>query len=261
MRSLQAWLASSVLMVSTATPLAAGAKAAVLVYPSGSAVPENLLRIELRFSEPLRAPLNINHVKFLNASGREIEDAFLDLPLPSTDSRRVTLLLHPGRVKSGVGANVLLGRALKEGDEVTLSIDDAALPRPVHKTWHVTAFDATSPAPQAWTFQVPAAGSRQALNVQLDAPISSSAESLIAIRGPNGARVRGRVSLGDAETMWRFTPDRSWQAGRHALMVNPDLEDPAGNRACAPFELVHASDIGCDASVERTFEVGTHRAR
>lgn len=222
-------------------------------------MPENLLRIELRFSAPLLTPLSIGHVKLVDVQGRSIEDAFLDLPLPSADGRRVTLLLHPGRVKSGVGANVLLGRALSAGSAVTLVIDDPALAQPVRKTWQVTPFDAEAPIPTRWSFDAPAVSSRQALTVRLNAAISSSSESLIAVRGPDGKRVRGRISLGDAETMWRFTPDRVWSSGSYAVAVHPDLEDPAGNRSCAVFELKDESHINCDEGAEMPFEVGKRK--
>lgn len=256
---MKAWrdgLTSAILMCCAVASLAAtSAGATAVVYPSGAVVPENLLRIELRFSAPLLVPLHIEHVKLLDAMGRPIDDAFLDLPLPSADGRSVTLLLHPGRVKSGVGANVLLGRALTAGHAVTLVVDDPVLARPVRKTWQVSAFDASAPMPARWTFQAPAGGSRQTLSVHLDATISSTAESLIAVRGPDGKRVSGRISLADAEQTWRFRPDGAWRTGSYAIVVHPDLEDPAGNRVCVPFEAADAVDIRCDANAETPFEV------
>jgi hypothetical protein len=256
-KALRDRLASCVLMLCAVVPAVAAAKATAIVYPSGPAVPENLLRIELRLSAPLRAPLSIEHVKLFDADGHAIDDAFLDLPLPSADGRSVALLLHPGRVKSGVGANVLFGRALTAGSAVTLVVDDPALS--VHKTWQVTAFDATAPVPARWRFDAPVAGSRQTLTVHLDAAISSTAESLIAVRGPDGKRVRGRISLAEAETLWRFTPDRAWSSGAHAIVVHPDLEDPSGNRSCAAFELRDESSVACNESVEMPFAVGKRK--
>lgn len=225
-----------------------------LVYPSGPSVPENLLRIELRFSAPLQAPLSIDHVKIIHGNGLEIERPFLDSPLPSPDGKRVTILLHPGRVKSGVRANLALGRALHAGSVVTLVVDDPALALPIRKTWEVTAFDAASPQPAQWAFEPPRRGSRDPLVVHLDAPISSSAEALIAIRGPDGRRVAGTTHLEDGETVWRFVPARPWRAGSHAIVTHPDLEDPAGNRPCAPFEMIGASRVRCGEGTVRPFE-------
>jgi hypothetical protein len=225
------------------------------VYPSGPTVPENLLRIELRLTAPLPAPLVVEHIRLLDADGREIQGAFLDLLLPTADATRFSLLLHPGRVKSGIGANLALGRALHAGAPVTLRIDDPSLGRPIRKRWRVTAFDADPPDPLRWNIKTPSEGRRSALLVLLHAPISSTAESLIAIRGPYGQRVNGRTRLERGETVWRFIPDQPWRAGRYALVTHPDLEDPAGNRACAPFEGFEVSAIRCDQGTVQPFTI------
>jgi len=240
------------------TATAASARAAppvATIYPSGPTIPENLLRIELRFSAPLRMPLSIEHVKLLDAEGREIEGAFLDLPLPGADPRRVTLLMHPGRVKSGVGANLALGRALHAGSPVTLRVDDPSLGRPILKSWQVTAFNADPPDPSRWNFAIPVEGRRSPLRVHLHAPISSTADNLIAVRGPDGQRVAGRNQLEESETIWQLVPAQPWRAGHYALLTHPDLEDSAGNRPCVPFEEFRASRVRCDRGTARPFEI------
>ena len=225
------------------------------VHPSGDTVPENLLRIELRLAAPLRSPLDLSKVKLRDAAGQEIADPFLDLPLPSADGRRVVLLLHPGRVKSGVGPNVALGRALHEGDVVTLEVDDPAIGPPLRKRWRVTAFDDRLPSPAQWLIAAPVAGTRDPLVVQLGLPISASAEGLIAVRGPAGSRLPGHTALGAGDTRWRFTPARPRQPGAHALVTHPDLESPAGNRTCGAFEGRGVSRIDCDQGTETPFHV------
>jgi hypothetical protein len=247
--------ATILLLIVAAAITAPGAQTLVQIYPSGAAVPENLLRIELRFSTPLRPPLRIDQVKLVDLNGSEIKDAFLDLPLPSPDGKRVTILFHPGRVKSGVGPNLALGRALHVGDTITLVIYHRSLAKPIRKTWHVTAFDAKSPEPVHWTFEPPDSGSRFPLVLHLDKPISSSAEALIAIRDPDGDRLAGDARLENDETMWRFVPARPWRAGNYAVVTHPDLEDLAGNRPCGPFEVASASPVREEQGTVQPFEV------
>lgn len=259
MKALGRTLAAALLWAVAASPgFAAGPS--VTIYPSGATVPENLLRIELRFSDPLREPLTIAEVRLLDARGREIPSPFLDLPLPTADGRRVTILLHPGRVKSGLQANLTLGRALHAGATVTLVVDHPALAQPVRKTWQVTPFDAVSPQPERWRFAPPRRGSRSPLVVHLDAPISSTAEVLIAIRGPDGERVAGVARLEQGETVWRFVPTQPWRVGNYALVTHPDLEDPAGNRPCATFETIKASQVRCAQGTVQTFAPWTNEA-
>ena len=240
--------------------LAAGAawglddKPTGIVFPSGETVPENLLRIELRFSTPLRIPLSIDNVKLIGGDGREIEDAFLDLPLSSADGRRVTVLLDPGRVKSGLAENLSLGRALRSGSVVTLEVNDRQLAHPILKTWRVTDFNSDSPRPDLWTFRRPRCGTKDSLDVQLGSPVSSTAENSIAIRAPDARRVPGTAHLDPGETVWRFVPAIPWHPGIYGLVTRPELEDAAGNRPCGPFEAIAASRIPCDVESVHNFK-------
>jgi hypothetical protein len=227
-----------------------------VIFPSGPTVPENLLRIELRFSAPLRLPFTIAQVKLLDNGGREIEHAFLDLPLPSADGTRVTILMDPGRVKSGLIENRTLGRALHGGSTVTLVVDDAELSAPTHKTWWVTGFASQRLRPDRWMLDPPLAGTRDALLLHLRAPLSSTAESLIAIRGPDARRVPGVARLERGETLWRFIPAVPWESAAYSVVTHPELEDTAGNRPCAPFEAVEASRMQCPETIRVFHAVG-----
>jgi hypothetical protein len=228
--------------------------AAVEIHPAGPVVPENLLRFELRFDRPQRLPFSVERLTLLGGDGREIQHALLDVALPDADGRRITVLLDPGRVKSGVGPNLEAGRALKEGGTVSLRVagNDANTP-PVVRTWRVTAAVSQPLRPQRWRLDAPRQRSRDALSVDLRTPISSAGEGLIAVVDGQGRRVEGRVTLGNGDATWRFQPARPWAAGRHRLVTHPGLEDPAGNRSCAAFEAPIRNPATCEgASLEFT---------
>lgn len=231
-------------------PLLLLAAQAVEVHPAGPTVPENLLRIELRFARPQRLPFDVGRLALLDERGRPLDRALLDLALPSADGRRITVLMDPGRVKSGVGPNLDAGRALHAGEAVRLRLDGDA----VVKQWTVGAALSQPLQPAGWRLSAPRAGSRDALRVELGEPISSSGESLIAVVDAAGRRVSGAIALADGDTVWRFTPARPWRVGGHALVTHPALEDPAGNRSCAAFEQVHASALECEAGATLPFE-------
>ena len=115
--------------------------------------------------------------------------------------------------------------------------------------------DAESPQPLHWIVEPPQSGTRSPLVLHLDKPISSSAEALIAIRGPDGRRFEGKTRLEDYETVWHFVPAQSWRAGNYAVVTHPDLEDCAGNRPCAPFEGADASRVSDEEGTVQKFEV------
>ncbi|MYM66493.1 hypothetical protein GTP45_06535 [Pseudoduganella sp. FT55W] len=232
-------------------PLAAAS--ATLVTPSGPAVPENLLRIVVHLDAPLSAPLDMQHVQLLDGAGVPIKDAFLDLPLAGRDGKSLTLLLHPGRIKTGVGPNVALGPALHAGQSVMLRIDDPQLGRGVEKRWQVLPPLRQPITPQQWTLAALKRGSREPMRVMLPAALDGDAAPLLALQGPDGRRVEGVARLAPGESEWRFAPARAWRAGKYVLRVHSQLEDPQGNRLCAAFEQAQQSAQQCDDEGRREF--------
>ena len=69
----------------------------------------------------------------------------------------------------------------------------------------------------------------------------------------------GKVSLGAAETTWRFTPMSPWQGGRYRVIVGTELEDLSGNSVARPFEVDAAGPISTRVTaktVELPFRIG-----
>lgn len=138
------------------------------------------------------------------------------------------------------------GRALVVGETVSLRVLDERPGRaPAVKTWHVATPVSRPLDVEAWRWNPPRAGSRDALVVDLRTPISSTGEALIAVLDGNGRRVAGRTALGPDDAQWRFIPDKPWRREAYQVVAHPDLEDPAGNRRCAAFEALRASAIRC----------------
>ena len=251
-------------MKGLASPLAALALVAfvpcaragdVVVYPVAATIPENLLRIELRFSKPVTAHLNASAVTLVDEHGQVVPDAFLDLALPDGNDSELTILMHPGRVKSGVGANVRMGRALHAGDTVTLIVADPAIGAPTRRTWRIVPAQARVLDPARWVLRAPLAGTRDPVIVEPDTTFGLVAESRIAVRAPDGSRLSGHATLEEKSGAWHFVPEVPWTAGQYALLTHPDLEDVSGNRSCEPFEGKQSSLGRCDSGTETAFHV------
>jgi hypothetical protein len=181
-------------------------------------------------------------VRLLDESGKTVELAFLEIEqeLWDRESRRLTLLFDPGRIKRGVLPREDAGAALIEGKRYTLIVDQAW--RDQTGTPLVSAFrkefvagpeDRSPVMPEQWALQMPRAGTRQALIIgfgePLDAPL---AERLISVEG-----VAGKISLGKEEREWWFVPDAEWKPGEYRIAVDTALEDLAGNRVGRPFDV------------------------
>jgi hypothetical protein len=224
------------------------------VFPSGPTVPENLLRMEIQLDRTLDTPLDMRHVRMVDGTGKPIIDALLDLPLPSRDGREITILLHPGRIKTGVGANERFGLALHRGEVVSLVIDDPHLGRAIRKSWRVTAAVRKPIVPASWRIVAPGVGTRDALQITFPAVLDAAADDLVAVADPAGRRLPGHAILSHGETRWRFVPDVAWAAGAYAIRVHPSLEDPAGNRVCSAFEQVDQSTADCHETIDINFQ-------
>lgn len=202
----------------------------VSVQPSGPQVPANLLRFSIRFATPIEGPV-LARINLLHTDATKIHKPFLEQELWSPDGKVLTLLMHPGRVKSGLIAREELGPILTIGDDVSLTLDGVPI-----KRWSVGPMDVLGPVTSAWRVSAVRAESLQPLVVTLDAPIDGQDAGSLAVADANGLRVAGRARLTVGESVWTFTPSKPWQAGAYQLVVRSTLEDPAGNRLGSRFE-------------------------
>jgi len=222
----------------------------VLVQPSGMQVPANLLRISIQFATQVQGPL-LPRITLLRADGREIEEPFLEQELWSPDGNVLTIMMHPGRVKSGLRARAQMGPILSVGDDVSLAIDGHPI-----KRWSVGPTDEAGPVTTSWKLSAVRAESLQPLVVALDGPIDGRDADYLAIANASGRRVAGRARLTVGEGAWTFTPDAPWRAGVYKLVVRRTLEDPAGNRLGSRFETSIYSPPGSAADAVVPFDVG-----
>jgi hypothetical protein len=202
----------------------------ILVQPSGSEVPANLLRISIRFENGLEGPA-LSRLTLSRADGSKIQEPFLEQELWSADGRVLTLLMHPGRVKTGLAARAEMGPILSSGDDVSLAFDGTPI-----KQWRVGATDEAGPVTSAWKLSAVHTESQQPLVVTFDGPIDGQNTNYLAIADASGHRVAGRARLTTGESSWTFTPDVPWRAGAYKLVVRGTLEDSAGNRMGSRFE-------------------------
>lgn len=239
------------------------------IYPSADKLPENTLRFYLHFSKPMAKGDIYKHVTLTNDTDKKkIELPFLELEqeLWTTDQKRVTILIDPGRIKREVKPLIDLGPVLVSGKAYTLTVskewrdgDDEPLKEAYRKTFTATAADRDAIDPQKWAVTPPKAGGRDALTIALGKPLDHAlVQRLVWVEDAAGKKVEGTVALGKAETAWAFTPKAAWAAGKYKLTVATHLEDPCGNRVGEPFEVDLFKPVGTTietTTVTRTIEV------
>lgn len=241
---LHRWLSATALAVACTGSQAQQATPRVtLVQPSGPEVPANLLRLTIQFDRQVEGPL-LPRLALSRADETPIQEPFLEQELWAPDGRLLTILMHPGRVKSGLIAHDDFGPILSAGEDVTLLLDGHAI-----KRWNVTQVHTTGPDASAWTLSSVRVGSRQAIVVKLDAPIDGRETGYLAIADQHDRRVSGQARLADGERTWAFVPDSPWGAGAYKLVARGTLEDPCGNRLGSRFETPVDSPPGTPIDV------------
>ncbi len=222
------------------------------IYPSSSLIPENTLKFYVHFSEPMRKGDVYRYVQIREVGGDVVELPFLELEqeLWSRDSKRLTLLLDPGRIKRGLKPREEMGPIFKPDREYELVVSGEF---PDHtgrkigedfvKKFRAGQTDEVQPNPKNWQFEIPTSNSREPLSIKFPEPLDHSMlERVIQIESEAGQTIAGKLEILNDQRVWRFVPERAWLAGNYKVVIENTLEDLAGN------------------SIEKVFDVDVFRA-
>ena len=216
------------------------------VFPSANRLPENLIRFYLYFPRPMGREVTSSEIRLVDSSGQEVTQAFLPIryELWSSDRRRLTLILDPGRVKTGLASHETFGRALTVGDQFELqvmgSMKDSSgcnLGTDTSFVFSVRAADREPLTPEAWSIEVPTIGSKEVVKINLGRPHDHlSLAYRIRVASEDGQSISGRVDLEANESVWTFEPRAKWTAATYKVTIDERLEDLAGNRPGVAFD-------------------------
>lgn len=229
-------------------PVRAPTTRVLQVTPSADVWPENVLKLYVSFSAPMRIGVAWEHIRMLDAGGRAMGGMFveIDQELWDPEGRRLTVLFDPGRIKRGLIDHINEGPPLAMGHTFTLEIDafwrDARgglLAEPFAKTITVSPPLRTPIDPAEWRLTPPVRPTDPLL-VEVGRPLDAAlAARAISVRR-DGLVVPGETELEAAETRLAFHPKRPWTPGRYCLHADAILEDIAGNRIGRAFDIDRA---------------------
>ena len=223
-----------------------------LAPDGGLYVPENLPKFTLQFSAPMRRGESYEHIRLLDSQDREVELPFLELEQELWDrtGTRLTLFLHPGRIKRGLRPNAELGPPLREGESYTLRVAERWLDgrgEPLvdrfDKQFQVGSPDRSSPSPADWSLTTPPAGGREPVTVHFPAPLDRVLLERVMRVIRRGEEVAGEVEIGKEERSWSLVPLTPWLPGEYGIEAELILEDLAGNNLRGLFDI----ELGADA--------------
>jgi hypothetical protein len=232
-----------------------GARARVKhVFPSGDALPENLLRFYACFSRPMQRGRAEEQIRLLSPDGQPASDVLYRPPVELWDRsmRCLTILLDPGRLKRGVGPHRDLGPPLKAGMAYTLVIGSGmvdtsgrTLGKSFHKAFHVAEPVREPIAIEQWRIRPPPAGSRLPLTLSFPRPLDwALLRHAITVASEGRQPIHGEIAIDRCEGRWKFTPTSPWAAGSYEVRIASSLEDACGNSPLAAFDRPLRSGTG-----------------
>lgn len=222
------------------------APALLVMYPSADTLPENILKVYLHFSHPMREGQSGKYVTLVKNNSDTIKGAFLDLQpeLWNSDRTVLTLWLDPGRIKRDLIPNKMLGAPLKKNGfyQITVSKDwtdesGNSLNQSFTKSFITTNRDSLSPDPDHWKVSLPLNGTSEALKIDFQEALDHGLllKTLI-IKSRKGQIVSGKWQILNKEKACVFSPDQKWVSGNYIIQVASKLEDLAGNNLNRTFE-------------------------
>jgi len=223
--------------------------AKVTIYPQVEEVPQNLLKITLVFSEPMREGVAFEHLHWEDAQGNPLPLPFLDLSpeLWNRSNTQLTLWLDPGRIKRGLAPNETQGVPLAEGVEYVLNVSDtwptrrsSRLAQGAYIRWKVGAPDREKPTPEDWSVEVPK-GPEASLAIDFHEPMAYAVlQDVVLVRRHDGGdwlSVPGTFHISPDNRQISFLPSEPWAPGTYEVLVYPRLEDLSGNNLYKLFDV------------------------
>jgi hypothetical protein len=216
------------------------------IRPTAAEVPRNLLRCYVSFSAPMSEGYAAQHVRLVDDAGEVMAGALLPTQHELWDGgrRRLTVLLDPGRIKRGLAGHQQAGYPLRPGESFRIVIDDGfrdargiALRAGAERRYEVGGDERRRVEPDRWTLSVPPSRTCDPLDVAFGRPLDHGLLArCLRVIGPDGRPVGGTAEAGPGERSWRLTPGEPWALGAHQLVVDPVLEDLAGNSVSRVFD-------------------------
>lgn len=250
----------------TISELKAKSTCITAIYPSSNEWPENLLRFYIEFSQPMSLANPYRYIRLIDKNGFEVNEPFVEIPqgLWNENRTRLTVFFHPGRLKRNVGPNLTMGPPLQAGRQYQIAILDGwrdhlgnPVPAGVIKTFETGEADRTAISIEKWSILLPRVGSTEPLTLDLLESLDVALlQRCITILNPDHTLLHGKVAVVKQESQWQFNPELPWKGGQYSIIVDPILEDPAGNSVTKEFDRdIKSSATGTHKTVTRTFTI------
>lgn len=234
----------------------------VAIYPSADTIPFNILFFHVRFSSPMSEDITAyQHVNIRDENGKLIERTWRQRSFWLDSGRVLVLMIHPGRVKSGIHYT---GPVFAEGKKFTVEVlktlKDAhgnELKDNVEKNYWISHEDREIPAIVSTTQSVDAQ-SRQPVLVRFSEGMDYACLTEgVTVTDAKGNKIRILIRQHhNLDNIAEIVPVNPWKKGSYKIVFESMVTDFASNHLNRPFEIKDVAERAKDdIEVSRTVEV------
>ena len=213
------------------------------IFPIADTLPENLLKIYISFNSPMQTGNVMQYIRVIGGQGDTLEDVLLEMneELWNEERTRLTVWLHPGRVKRGLIPNEKSGNPLEEGKTYSIHISGewksqsgVHLSSSFEKRIFVGPRDEASPNPENWKINA----QKDRIIIQFDEPLDYVLlnDNLFAIYDDHHKVIQGKFDVERSGQSITFIPDQEMRQDKYLMEVYSILEDFVGNNLNHEFD-------------------------
>ncbi len=211
------------------------------VFPASDILPANVLRFYIHFLNPTDFQNPFKYIHIENENGEIISEPFVEMEegLWSADRKRLTVLIHPGRIKRNVGPNMTIGEVFEVGKSYKLVVSQGwGLKAKYTKSFRIMEAVRAKIDIGKWRLTKPRSGTLQALVVETNRLLDKAlSERMISIQDVDGDVIDGKFEYSSLRSRLRFTPGKPWKSALFYVYVDPRLEDVCGNTPQSAFDI------------------------
>jgi hypothetical protein len=223
------------------TQIPAAATSVAAIYPLADSIPKNILFFHVRFTQAMQESEQAwMKISILDDKGELIPNTWRQRSFWLDSGRLLVLMIHPGRVKSGIH---YIGPVFDMGKQYTLVVDSTlkdvygrSLGASATQTYTVVQDQKERLKISSVSAKV-TSGTKEPISVQLNnAADHAAAVAGFSIVGPSEKEVRFTLVQNNTNTLL-LQPEQAWQPGRYRIVRAGSFYDCAGNRVNRLFEM------------------------
>lgn len=200
------------------------------IHPQAKALPVNVARIHLAFTEPMQREDAADRIRLQSADNDKTDLRFPDAAFRWSKDGRVCTIQVIGKsgwekspFKVDVRYRLTVSGEWKSTAGLPL-VDDGK------KLFVAVAEDSSGPVPTDWSINFPkSAGKQIGIRCKMGESLDwLSWRNALRIVDGKGRQIPGRFAFILSNSGWTFRPDAPWDGGDYKLLISSELRDLAG---------------------------------